>query len=992
MSAPGRPEHEYPDADGGTASASASPAAAAPAPRRGRAFALGALAVLLVLVLAAGGFVVWLWHSESGTRWVLQRVPGLQVQGVQGRLLGGPFQASRLQWQGSGWRIVVEDLAWRDSDWRWRPSPGAWVGVELTALRARSVVATPPEETAKEPAPEPPANLKLPLELVAQGLQVGTLRLGETASVTGLAADVHLGAAQGSEHRVERLALGFGDLLARGQARIGTAGEMAVQAQLGLSSKQGAARPWQAQSTLAGPLPRLAAQATLSVPPGARVDATAVLTPFAPFPLAALNLRTKALDLSAIEPSLPQTSLSGQAVLRETQPGSPLAFDVQFANALPGPWDAERLPVRSARALLRGSPAEPTTLTFEALEAELGGERGGGRILGGGRWTEGTLVLDLRLEDLQPARLDTRAPALQLSGPLAVTVRGLPAPGAAAASPGLTGEVTTTLEGGSLQRRAPRATLQAEASFALPGDGSTQVSVKQLRVASGDATASASADTRRGPDGAWQLATSGELSRFDPGAWWPAAAARGNALNGSWQADLRGSGAAAKPFLDTLRGEASFDLAASRYAGLPLQGRATLRARDDALRLHAELQAAGNQLRAEGNAGVAGRTPRWRLDIDAPALGALAPLAALAPGVAPWIPSAGTLQAQAETEGRWPRLASRGTLRAAGLRTKDLQLARADAKWSLGGTGLDAPLSLELDAEGLAQGERRLDTLQVRAEGTLRAHRATLTASSPLRPPAWTDMLAPSVVATGTRPANGRAAATVGSVLRVALQGRWQPGAGQGGRWQGSFSELRAAPRNRPDTPWMAATDLQLAVDLAPEGGLRSATLAPGRVALFGGGVRWSQAQWQSAPPGGLARFTVNAEVEPLQVAPLLAQLQPELAWQGDLALGARVQVAAANAFDADVVVTRQGGDLSLAYQGVRRALGIQELRLVLAAHGGRWQLTQAVSARNVGVLGGGFSVMAAPSARWPGAAAPIDGGLSLRIDDLGVWAPWLPA
>jgi len=961
---------------------STAPAASIRPRRRGRAFALGALAVLLALALAAGGLVALLWHSESGTHWALQRVPGLQVEGAQGRLLGGPFQASSLQWQGGGWRIVVEDLSWRDSAWRWRPWQGAWVGVTLTAARARSVIATPLQET---PTREPPDSLRLPLELAARDLHIDTLQIADMPLITMLGADIHLGAAQGTVHRVPRITLVLGNIAAHGEGSVATEGEMAVQAKLSLAGGEATRRPWRAQSALTGPLRRLAVEASLSVPPGASADATAVLAPFAPFPLAALNLRTESLDLSALGPALPETRLSGNAVLRETETrmqtvtGMPPVFDVQIDNALPGPWNAARLPLRHARVVLRPLADNPTAFVFESLNARLGGARPGGQIHGSGRLSAGTLALELRLDGLQPARLDTRAPALQLSGPLALTLRGLPASGAAAPPPGLAGELRTALEGGSLGQDRARATISAQADFALPGDGSLQVTLNQFRVASGSATASASAQGRLNADGAWQLATRGDLTRFDPGAWWPAAAARNNALNGRWKADLRGSTVAAASLWDTLRGEATLELAASRYAGVPLQGGATLHTRDNALLMHAELRAAGNRARVEGNVGVANRTPRWRLDIEAPALDALAPLAAVLPGAAPWMPRAGTLQAHAEAEGRWPAFASRGTLHAAGLQSQALHLARADGRWSLGGASADAPLTLQLDAAGLVQGQRRIDTLQVRADGTLREHHATLFASSPLRPPAWTDTLA-----AGVTPA--------GSVLRMSVDGRWQPGPGRGGLWQGRVGELRAAPPDRPDSPWLAARDLQFTAEVTSSGRLNSAKLAPGRLALFNGNVRWRQATWQGATPGTAAGYRIDAEIEPLQVAPLLARLQPSFAWQGDLAVGAHMQISAGSAFDADIVVKREGGDLSLTYQGVRQVLGLNELQMALAAHGGRWQLTQALSARNVGVLNGGLTIHATRGARWPAAAAPIEGGLSLRIDDLGVWAPWLPA
>jgi len=55
---------------------------------------VAAVALLLALALAATLHV--LLQREAGTRWLLQQLPGVSVQGWQGALLGGRWQAERL--------------------------------------------------------------------------------------------------------------------------------------------------------------------------------------------------------------------------------------------------------------------------------------------------------------------------------------------------------------------------------------------------------------------------------------------------------------------------------------------------------------------------------------------------------------------------------------------------------------------------------------------------------------------------------------------------------------------------------------------------------------------------------------------------------------------------------------------------------------------------------------------------------------------------------
>ncbi|MED5622354.1 translocation/assembly module TamB domain-containing protein [Ideonella sp. BN130291] len=976
------------------------PAPAAPAvraPHRLRRLLVVLLGLLLALAAVLIGAGAWLWHSEDAAVRLLQQVPGLQLSGQHGRLTGGGFRADRLEWRAaSGLRVVVDGLSWADAQWRFRPHPGAWVGLTLVQPRAHSVrVVTAPKTQPSEPL-QAPEHLRLPLELLAQNLQVDALQVDEQAPITGLRLSLHAGADQGASHRVDGLVLMRGPLALSGQARIGADGSLPVDARLRLATAPDAAQPWQAALRLEGPLRQLNASATLKTAKGPGATVQASLTPFADWPLAALRATTDDLDLSAFGAGLPETRLSGNAVMGDGGNAQAMSLELALANAVPGPWDAHRLPVRQLHVVLKGRPQDLGSLHFDALQAELGGERPAGQLQGGGRWQGSELSVQLRLVGVQPQLLHTAAAPMTLEGPVQLALQGLPspaAPAAAASAPAgtpaaagkraaptpLRGEVRTELTGRLPARDAPPLGLVAVGSFTLPGDGSLQLALREATARAGDARAVASANADKGTDGAWHLRTQGELVRFDPALWLPMPrATRANALNGSWRADLMLPAVPADDLLAALRGDAGLTLRDSQFAGLPLQGEASLQARPETLKLAAQLRAASNRLQLDG--GTHNGTHDWRLDVQAPALGALAPLQALVPGAAGWMPQGGTLQANATARGRWPALQTEGTLQVAQLRSPALQVAQAQARWTFSGTQPDAPLSLDASATGIAQAQRRLERLQVRLAGTLRSHSFTVQAASPLRPPEWTEALA------------GRSAPG-GSQLQLDGGGQWQPAAPGGGTWRGTVARLQAAPRTAPGQPWLAASDIQASVRLAASGQPDQASLAPGRIALFGGAVRWQQAQWQApARAQGLPRIALDARIEPLQVAPWLARLQPQFGWRGDLALGGRVQLHTGERVDADVVVERAGpGDLSLTVEGATRSLGLSDLRVAVAAHGGQWNLTQLMAGRNVGVLHGSQTLRTSATALTPTPDSALAGQIALQVPDLSVWAPWLP-
>ncbi len=952
---------------------------------------------MLVGVAAAG--LAWLWHSDGAWQRAAALLPGLTLEGAAGRPMGGPFALRRLQWEGGGTRVLVEGLAWDDASWSWRPHAGAWLALALQRPRAARVQVL---QTAPPPAPaaplQAPASLQLPLEVRAPGLRIGSIELPGQVPLTDVAADLHIGAAAGEEHRVEQLKLTREGLLLTGRAVIGTRGALPLQAQLDAATVPDAATARGAQVSAElraeGPLRRLDLRARLAVAAagapgaGAEADVQATLAPFAPWPVLALAAQARNLDLSTLAPGAPATRLSGRAVLAEAAAAQgkadPLAVELALDNAEPGPWDTGRVPLRSLQLRLQASPAEPGRYTFDRLEARLAGVQAAGTVQGSGSWQGRRLALALQLQGVQPERLHTAAPPMQLNGRTALTLNGLAAPGATpdpAAAPGLAGTLEAELQGRPARRGAPALALQAAAQFALPADGSLQFTLARAQARAGTQAADATASAERSAGGSWRVQSRGSLQRVDPGLWWPAAAGgRGpQALNGRWTADLSWDGGAAAPLAERLRGQASLNLDDSRWAGLAWRGQAALQADARALQGRVDLRAGNNRLQGSGSRLHGSTALQGQAELQAPELAALAPLARLLPAAATaWWPQAGTLEGQARFEGTPAALRSDGTLRAQGLRSPALALARADMRWQLATGSADAPLQLELQAAELAWGQRRLDSLNAKMSGSLRAHVLELKASSPLRPPAWTETVA-------------GVPGPEGSALELQGSGAWTA-SGAGGTWRGRLASLRAAPRSAPAAPWLAAEGLQATLVLGAARQPLSAVLAPGRIAAFGGALAWQQAQWQApAAAGAPPRWQLQARIEPLQVAPWLVRLQPQFGWRGDLSVAGSIDVRSGAAFDADVVLERRAGDLALTVEGATRALGLDQLRLALAAHGGRWQFTQAVQARGVGVIEGQQTVTDSVRAAWPGPDAPLAGGLNLQLSDLGVSAPWLP-
>jgi len=800
----------------------------------------------------------------------------------------------------------------------------------------------------------------------------------------------------------------------------------------------------------------LRGQAGPTQAPVAALDASATLLPFATWPLGDLSLSTDKLDLSALLPGLPRTALSGSASVRSTGLDQPATLDATLDNRLPGAWDTGRLPLQRLVLKASAKPRQPERLTLERFELTLAdASAGAGQITGQGLWTEGSLALDLQVQALQPARLHRQAAALVLGGPVLLKLSGLPAlgstapPAAPAAAPaGPAAPASTAVPSSkpsgppSAAAARPASPLQLVIDTQLKGrrldgsgqevqlrlvasGGARQFSITQAQARAGPASAELQLDARSDPAG-WRLRGKGRLDHFDPRPWWRGSAdtawQRGpHRLDAQADIDLLWRGAPAgaavqhpatppvpliERWLRAADGNAKLSLSNSLVAGVPLSATLQLHSVGIGSEIAGQIDLAGNRASLQGQRAVKPAADHWQLQLQAPALAALVPLgrlaAELAPASAAYWPTAGKLDGQLQANGRWPSLRTQGDLQAQNLTTAAGTVQAATLGWQTG-ENADAPLALSLQAKGLVSGDKRLDTVEATVSGNLRNHQVRLRIDSPAKPPAWTDnLLGPA--GTGTRlQADGRGSwAVVGDAAGpspTGQQGLWRL---QDLQLQGGASDSQGGSR-----AWLTAKALAVEVRLGPDLQPLALTLAPGRVQLLGTAINWREARWLAASPsnptrvagtpgqppaGGRGQLSVQGELENFNVAAMLARTQPAMGWGGQLTVGGHFDIRSNDRVDAEVVLERLSGDLTLTDElGSTQSLGVTDLRLALTVHDGLWQFAQGVAGRNIGEMAGAQVLRTTADRYFPPDDTPLQGVLESNVANLGIWGTWVP-
>ncbi|WP_225314404.1 translocation/assembly module TamB domain-containing protein [Marinobacter halotolerans] len=166
-----------------------------PERHRLRFWLLTLLAVLVLLPVILIGALFLVLRSDTGTAWVIDQVPGLQVTNGQGSLLGR-WQAEQLVWQGFGTGVEVSEPLID-----WSPTCLFQKAFCLEQLTAESVSVTlmSPQTDQSKPSPIELPTLDLPLSMRIGSVDIGPLTVNEQTawdrlqlSATGSGSDWNL--------------------------------------------------------------------------------------------------------------------------------------------------------------------------------------------------------------------------------------------------------------------------------------------------------------------------------------------------------------------------------------------------------------------------------------------------------------------------------------------------------------------------------------------------------------------------------------------------------------------------------------------------------------------------------------------------------------------------------------------------------------------------------------------------------------------------------
>lgn len=1011
------------------------PPATAPQPprRRRRRRWPGWLAWLLAVVvplLLVGALLLMLVSAittATGTARLLAWLPRITVIEPSGPLLGDFSARQILVDLGSNAhpddRIVLDRPAWRGVSLARSAVPGILARLHIQALSIERVeVVLSPSDTPSPPTPTP-TDLALPLQVRVDRLAIGEVQTAGLADpVRSLSARLELGADDGKAHRIDDLALSWGKLTLQGRLAVDTTAPLDTRAEVRLDQ---AVPPgegeiaWGAQATASGPLARLNLAATVRAQ-GQSLDARAVVAPFAAQPVDRLDARLQALDLAAFSNAAPRTALSGSidaALQGEAGSDLPLGITLTLDNPLADRWDLQRLPVRRLEVQARGLAGRPGDgVTLERLNLALGSAKApGGTLTGTGRWTPQAWQADLTLDQVQPDRLDQRAPALTLTGP--VNLKAAPAEAGIQPLPPLAQWPVAAQA--KLDGRVQAGSQQRPASVTLEGRFGPQAgTLARLSATSGEARLEAEGAWTQEPQGRLHLQLKTRWSAFDPALWWPGPAGspwrtQVHRLTGQVEADLRlppasPSSTSAPPWWSLLQGQAHLQLDDSRLAGLPLAVDATLQAagtRAGGVATRGRLALAEQALSWDGRIAPAGSGDApLGFELQAGALERLAPLLAW------WVDKpelAGRIHVRGQIAGLGERPRFQGDVDASGLRWADTRIAALEGRWALALVAREAQ-SLSLQLKDVQAAGRRFAAARLQLEGSGLDHTLSLEADAPVTPP-W-QRPAPAPQATG----DGAPAAAPAQPARLDLRVKGgvlveRPEATLDGwlGWQGRLERLDLRPvgpstGREPALPWISTRDVgiqwrrgQSAPPRSPDTPARL-SVDEGRARLQAGGhqatVRWSRILWQQATERSPGLLEAQAELEPLAVAPLLRELQPGLGWQGDLQMAARVNLRSSPSFSADVELLRTGGDLQIEEAGLVDRLGLTDLRLALTARDGLWRFTQSLAGSNLGTVRGEQTARTDPQAWWPGSQAALAGSIQADVDNLATWGAWVPA
>lgn len=534
---------------------------------------------LLFLMLAAGS--IWVTNSTSGLRFMLSltsRISGdsLLFEHVDGTLRSLSIQ--KMSYASDDLRLTAEAI-----ELHWQPRLLFSSQLMINALTINTIA------LHSSPATEPavlPESMRLPLAISLQKLEVGTLHMltigHETPDLTINNLAVRLESDE-DRHHVQEIALETAVGQLTGSIQLSPDRPFKLNAQATLDNRKHAVHsdiPEAAVSIeLMGNLEEINGKLT-GMSAGAQGNGTFVARPFATMPLAALQLSLAELNPQAFLADMPKANLSLHTDLKEDIAGK-LQGSMVIKNSLPQSLDQNGLPVIEIHAQVSISKED---IQFDDLLVKLADQAS---ITGRFAWqiAQATGSADLKVNQLNPAALDTRLQAAKINGQLK-----------------LTGDSETQQGAISLRDQA----LSLETNLTR-----TEAAVSLEKFALRHHASTLTGRGRLDLKDAQSFHFEGMLSQFDLAAFVQAPPSNLNAT-------LKLSGKLAPQ----VSGQLDFNVAKSQFAQQPVIGKGRL-ALDDLQRIKSEidLQIGSNRLSTKGAFGAKGE--RLVLNITAPALAQL---------------------------------------------------------------------------------------------------------------------------------------------------------------------------------------------------------------------------------------------------------------------------------------------------------------------------------------------------------------------------------
>ena len=449
---------------------------------------LGGVFLVPVLLLAA---VLLVLRSETGTAWVIEQVPGLQVENDRGSLLG-QWQADRLQWRGYGVEAIVGSPL---VDW----SPSCLFRKQLCVehLEAESLQVTqlPPADSSGGGGAITLPGLDLPLALNISGVRLGPFTFNGNTVWDRLELDA---GGSGADWTIGRAWYRLGDYTVSVDGRIETRRDWPVNLVVRADIPPPFGDQWTVDARLSGSVRDLMVAATSRGYLNAELEGDVEpLDPALP-----ARLRITSEQFLAAE-ALPETLVLNDVSV-ETRGSLQQGFRTRGQARLPGTSGPVQL---ALEGLVTTQAAENVRIEL-ATDGGAGGERDTVVANGHVAWSQG---------------LDARADVRLRGFPWHTLVPGLEPPIVALQS--LDGSVSWREGSYHAELDAGVEGPQGRAELSTTVDGNTeQTTLTDLSVSTGAGSLTGNGVVNFSGPLSWQAALI--LKDFNPGYWVPVLEAR----------------------------------------------------------------------------------------------------------------------------------------------------------------------------------------------------------------------------------------------------------------------------------------------------------------------------------------------------------------------------------------------------------------------------------------------------------------------------------